>query len=343
MCHVREQENIPNTLGKLVSILIRKWRGQLSAREEENLQELLDREENREEASVLEKVWQASQSYRSSYEPGVELGWNRFEQTIQPKPLPHPVWTWGLAVVLALALIALGFWLSKVLSPREDIRKQPALAVYEQSEAFYNLTDGSTVLLNEGSQLEILREEKSEIILELHGEGYFRVKPDPGRSFVVYAGGAMVEVVGTAFNLRSVPDDSYTEIEVETGEVKFMDLETREIKRVRTQERAVCSAGKGMHTSQAPNLNAHAWRTGEMVWLDAPLPEIVTDLEHFFGIQIDMEKNMPARNCTFSNKVNRNSDVRQVFSSMSRVHSFQFDSLEGGHYRLYGGKACPTR
>jgi len=327
-------------LGKLVSILIRKWRGQWSARDEEKLQELLGRKEDQEAYSAYQKTWQASQFYRQTYEPDVESGWKRFQREIQPQPGPGPVWRWGLVAVLVLVLAALGFWLMKDYFRSEDIRKQPALDVVAESLEVHYLVDSSTVMLNTNSRLEILKQESGEIVLELHGEGYFHVQPNPDRAFVIYAGGAKVEVIGTAFNLRSVPEEAFTEIEVEEGEVTFTDLQTREIKRVRQNERAVCSPQNGLQKSDAPNLNAHAWRTGIMIWEDSPLPEIVMDLEHFYGVRIDLDENMPALDCEFSNKVDRSFEIQAALTRLAGFHDIEFERLADDHYRLYGGESC---
>jgi ferric-dicitrate binding protein FerR (iron transport regulator) len=84
-----------------------------------------------------------------------------------------------------------------------------------------NLPDGSTVWLNAGSKLEYdktfgntLRE------VHLSGEAYFDVVKNSGKPFIVNTKSAKVKVLGTAFNVRSYPEDNKIETSLIHGSVE---------------------------------------------------------------------------------------------------------------------------
>ena len=63
------------------------------------------------------------------------------------------------------------------------------------------LSDGSTVILNTDSVLDIELTENSRIMRLTQGEAHFDVAPNPDRPFLVYAGDGIVKAVGTAFTV----------------------------------------------------------------------------------------------------------------------------------------------
>jgi transmembrane sensor len=73
-------------------------------------------------------------------------------------------------------------------------------AVGEQRQV--TLADGSHVLLNTASTIEVVMRRARREVRLLKGEALFSVAHDPSRPFVVTAEGARIRAVGTAFNVR---------------------------------------------------------------------------------------------------------------------------------------------
>jgi transmembrane sensor len=87
------------------------------------------------------------------------------------------------------------------------------------------LPDGSTAVLNKRSSIEFEynpREKTRKV--KLKGEGYFEVKHEETRPFVIQADEALVRDIGTAFNIKSYPDKDTVEVVVESGVVQFYTL-----------------------------------------------------------------------------------------------------------------------
>ena len=87
------------------------------------------------------------------------------------------------------------------------------------------LPDGSTAVLNKRSSIEFEynpREKTRKI--KLKGEGFFEVKHEEEKPFVIETGEALVRDIGTSFNIKSYPDKDTIEVVVQTGVVQFYTL-----------------------------------------------------------------------------------------------------------------------
>jgi len=80
------------------------------------------------------------------------------------------------------------------------------------SKTLINLPDSSTVLLNSASRFgynKTLGVDGRE--MDLAGEAYFDIRKNAGTPLVIHAGNVIIRVLGTAFNVRANPEDSYVE------------------------------------------------------------------------------------------------------------------------------------
>jgi len=99
---------------------------------------------------------------------------------------------------LAAASFAVVLWWQ--LRPAAE---SPAVAYAETPPIVRKvLEDGSTVDLNRGAEVEISYTAERRDIRLVRGEANFAVAKNPGRPFIVNAGGVEVRAVGTAFNVN---------------------------------------------------------------------------------------------------------------------------------------------
>jgi len=131
-------------------------------------------------------------------------------------------WLTAAATVVTVSLV--GVWLYQSHVNEEAILAQAWSTepqVYRGRD-FIRLPDGSTALLNEGSELtyvwgELVRE------VQLEGEAYFDIQHDPQRPFLVRTGHIVTKVLGTAFNVKAYPTDKEVRVTVSRGKVSVSD------------------------------------------------------------------------------------------------------------------------
>ena len=171
------------------------------------------------------------------------------------------------------------------------------------------LSDGSTIQLNTNSQLEIDFSQDKRILRLVKGEAYFNVAKNKHRPFSVYAGGGVVQAIGTAFNVRLKLLD-VIEVTVEEGVVALISLEKKksfvpknldltsphvsENKNILTK----LSAGQSTtfdHTVEKvtqlalPAMNRKlAWRQGVLVYENVPLRKVIDDISRYTNITIEI-------------------------------------------------------
>jgi transmembrane sensor len=98
------------------------------------------------------------------------------------------------------------------------------------SRAKFSLPDGTTVTLNAGSRLKYdSRFGISERVIELEGEGYFKVAKDASKPFVVKTSYLSVRALGTEFNVKAYPDDRTIETTLVEGSVNIESISDRKV------------------------------------------------------------------------------------------------------------------
>lgn len=115
-------------------------------------------------------------------------------------------WSWRRTAQLAApvaAVVAL-VWILLARQPAPDpllaSNGLHATAVGQQKAAV--LADGSQVVLNTNSQIEVDYSERYRRVRLLQGEALFTVAKNPERPFRVYAGHGRIEALGTAFSVQ---------------------------------------------------------------------------------------------------------------------------------------------
>ena len=153
------------------------------------------------------------------------------------------------------------------------------------------LADGSTVRVNVDSEIRLPSPfQPDRRVVQLTGEAYFDVEPDPDRPFIVRTETASVRVRGTAFNVRGYPDEDEVVVAVTEGGVSVrpqhderepagVELESGEVGRTATADRTVQVRSSG--------LDAHTgWTEGRLVFENAPLPEVARRLERWYDLEV---------------------------------------------------------
>lgn len=191
----------------------------------------------------------------------------------------------ALLVVSAVAVTVLYRTLD-LAPPGEEIVQRTQTGERKQ----LRLADGTEVWLNAGSDLHHPRDfVGDERVVRLEGEAYFDVAPDAGRPFVLYAGGAVTRVLGTAFGVRAYPEEERVQVVVEEGRVLFEPLQAQDGHAGALLERGHrATLGVDGVVAVAPVADAGpyvAWKDGRLVFEETPFGEALPRLERWYGFE----------------------------------------------------------
>jgi transmembrane sensor len=225
-----------------------------------------------EEYRALQQIWGAAD----------QLSKERLQALLRedsPTSLPRKTAVLRYAVAASVVAVAVSAALWFGLNTANDYSGQFATAFGERKQV--TLPDGSVVDLNSRTRMEVHFVRGQRQVLLSEGEAMFSVQHDASRPFVVEAGKGRVTVTGTRFDVRR--DPAQTLIAVESGTVKVDGSEN-------SGDTVVLTAGLGSRVdgsgrvSPASAVNTAAiiaWRTGKLVFNDAPLSEVVEEVSRY--------------------------------------------------------------
>ena len=306
---------------------------------------------NRELFDELTRLWGWSGAYAEEELPlAVAPAWARLEETLEAaaapgaKPLraeaaggakviPLRRWRGLLRYAAALALLMLaGYWLLTLLGG-PAAAQWVELSTGPSEQQTHLLPDGSTVILNENTRL-VYPPSFEERQLQLVGEAFFEVVRQDGKNFTVEAGGSTTTVLGTAFNLRAYPGEGQVEVSVRSGQVAVAprDEAAQSVLLQAGQAAVYDQAAAKVEKRAAPN--ADAWMTGELVFEQAPLGEVLEALRRYFKAEIEVA-NPQLLNCRFKGEFIQPAGVQEVLEALAFTMELELQQQDG-RYRLAG-------
>lgn len=208
----------------------------------------------------------------------------------RPAPSPRRT-TWGApwlraAAVAALLLGGLALWRAVAGGGAAAYREALATGVGERDSL--RLPDGTHVLLGPASRLAVDEDygERTRQV-RLEGEALFTVPHDDVRPFTVHAGGARVRDLGTVFTVRA-DSAAGVRVVVTDGAVALSAAEADAAAEVvlREGESGVLDGPASTPSRGASTPGDLAWTRGELVFRDAPLPEVAAALRRWYGVEL---------------------------------------------------------
>lgn len=156
-------------------------------------------------------------------------------------------------------------------------------AAYDIAQTF-TLPDSSSVTLAPGSTLR-LQKHKDKRLVQMTGKVYFNVRHDDRAPFRVDAGSGFVKVLGTRFQVDSRDPIS---VSVVSGKVLFSAIRSGEEALILTKgQSAVLEPAASKPVEITPkHPNPAAWATGEFIYDNTPLPEVLSELSEYYDVTL---------------------------------------------------------
>jgi transmembrane sensor len=233
---------------------------------------LAEHPQHRHEYTLLNHVWNATNLVSRA----------RLQALCEPDPVQQlPVRSWRrYAVAASVLACAVGLGLFGWQQGRNDYQASYQTALGERRQV--QLPDGSTLDLNGRTRIEVRFQKQQRSINLQQGEVMFSVAHDTARPFVVQAGAGTVTVTGTRFDVRR--DFEQTRVAVESGTVRVQGHDGQQGAPVNLTAGLGSRINGNGEVVPAYAVNTDdftAWRSGKLVFNDAPLSEVVQEVSRY--------------------------------------------------------------
>lgn len=233
-------------------------------------------------------------------------------------------WLW-LSGAAAILLLAVAMYLWGIRLPSKTAQFAETIQSLNDHR-LVKLADGSTVTLNKNSYLSYpgqfngrLRE------VTLHGEGYFDVKHDPSRPFLVHVSNLTITVLGTAFNVNTGDKIAVT---VTRGKVSVSDHQKLLGAIVPNQQ-----IDYDLQTGQSKKTTVNAaqvvqWQAADLFFDNITMENAAIILENRFNKKIRFE-NENSKKCVFSASFTHGQTLQQIISVICTFNNASYTEDNG--------------
>jgi transmembrane sensor len=263
--------------------------------------------ENNRSFEELRKVWAIGNAHASIPDFDTNNEWNRLLQSLDrvtekdatAKKI-YSLRSFAFRMAASVLLLAVSSFLVYfyIFKDNTTIRESGETAIH------FSLADGSTVWLNRRSLLVIEEHFGDDTrTVKLEGEAFFDVRKNPDKPFIISAGKATVQVLGTSFNVNI--HNGEEKVYVQTGSVR-VSSGSRETKFIVLNPGEMGTLDKESNfavSKDAEYSNALAWKTKQLVFRKTSLEEVTKAMEEYFDITVTV-KNQELLKCRFTGSFN---------------------------------------
>ena len=227
------------------------------------------------------------------------------------------------AVLLPILIVIAGyiFFENQVgeLSQSEMARIIEFTAPYGEHKELI-LPDSTHVWVNSGSTVRYPAKFKdNERRVSLSGEAFFAVSADEQRPFKVEATDLIVEAISNGFNIRAYPNIESTTVVLTQGKAR---IETSDKKQYNLRSWQKLTVDNKLDTISISKMsdNDLAWKTGELVFKNAKLKEIVNCIENHYLNPLTSDRPISLNNKLYTVRFTQNdklSDVIEILNGLA--------------------------
>jgi ferric-dicitrate binding protein FerR (iron transport regulator) len=193
----------------------------------------------------------------------------------------------------------------------------------------FTLPDGTHVVLQTGGRLDYPSHFAGRVReVSLSGEAYFEVAEDVSRPFIIHTGRVRTTVLGTAFNIRALPEDKEIVVSVTAGRVKVED--NRKLLAVLTSNQQVkyqpVSAAVSRDSVNAASLVTD-WTKQEMAFDGQSFEEVAEILGRRYGVDIRFKKE-GLKKCSIKAFFNGTETLENVLNTLCTISNTSYSRTD---------------
>lgn len=298
-----------------------------SATEEKVQQWLIDDENSEEKEKGSLEYWDTleassdSTTYSALKRVLTKAGIIKQKSTI---PLRHRLMRIAAVIIPALVLVGGAYYFSQ----REQIVE--VFTAYGETRHII-LPDSSEVWLNSGSNIQYRSKFKGDSrSISLDGEAYFSVRKNTSKPFVVKTSSLTVDVLGTEFNVKAYMDDSKTITTLNRGEIRVITVSDQSRILLPNEQLTYNNHTSDISVQKVYTNNISAWKSGQLIFIEATLDEMLQTLERRFNVSFESE-NIESSEQGYTIKFLKDDSIESVLDILK-------DVVGGFSYQIEGDK-----
>lgn len=288
--------------------------------------------ENTRELFRLEEIYHLGKIDDTSDEKDVEKAEKRlFKRLEQEKSKQHKVrriYGWMRYVAMFIGIFILG-GVGYMLFQNQD-RSEPLLTVTTQDAIKeMKLPDGTTVWLNKNTTLKYPREFlASGRKVYLEGEGYFDVKRNPERPFIVQSEAMQVKVLGTVFNFRSDKVKMSAVATLLKGEIEVKGNHEEGMIVLAPGQKAELNGVTRRLVVKQVDTGFENWHDNQFIFDKADIYTIARTLENSYGVKIILAPDIDVKK-TYSGTIKKKKNVEEVLNLIKNAVPVEYKVVGG--------------
>jgi ferric-dicitrate binding protein FerR (iron transport regulator) len=207
---------------------------------------------------------------------------------------------WPVAAAMLLVTMGAGALFVRSRQRPDQSVPEPAPGRYSTGrgqDATIRLSDGSEVTLGPESRLTIsARFAQGARDISLDGEAIFIVRHDGAHPFRVRARGALIQDIGTRFDLRAYPDEPVVTVAVAEGSVSLRHERAGRAEALGDDTASVVLQrsdvgtldGRGdLSAERSSRVSSYfGWASGRLSFVDRPLPEVLRTIGRWYDLDV---------------------------------------------------------
>ena len=283
-------------LNNKVTGLLNKFRtGEISPTEFQELKSGMNDISDKEFKEIIHSEWDIYSNYEPLPEEKIERLYSSLHiigEDVKPRFTLKRYW---MQIAASLLFIIAGGLTVLTYMQRQEINTLAEQNVVIRSgdygKSLVTLPDGTIVHLNAKSSLTYSQDfGRTDRKVELSGEGFFEVKKDTEKKFIVGTGYMDVTVLGTKFNVYAYEDKDMVEMSLVEGSVNITtELPPYRSINVKPNEKVTYNKITGeLKHEQTSNKIETAWMNKELVFRSEPLKNVFDCLSRKFAVTFNV-------------------------------------------------------
>lgn len=241
----------------------------------------------------------------------------------------------GIAATV-LVLLTFGVVYFRSTQSTQQAAPHSVVARTKNDRQLLKFPDGSTVVLNKNSYVSYASNFEGRLReVTLVGEGYFDIKHNVNKPFVVRVGKLSVTVLGTSFNINSSPKN--IEVTVSRGKVSVSDKQKTLGAILPNQQISYNTTTSRVQTLLVNANSAIKWQANDLYFDDVTLQQVAENLSKRFNKRVSLA-NEQLNNCKMTAAFTHGESLPEILKIICEFNNTKYE--EKGDRILINGEGC---